>query len=106
MNLENAYLLIIAVAIITFIFRALPFLFNFLLAHNATIRTVQHYLPASIMLLLILYTLKDLHGLSSPDSVIALCAIVAIVGVHCWLRNALLSMTVGTLIYVIGVNYC
>ena len=62
-------------------------------------------LPCAIMGMLVVYCLKDVKFLSAPFGVPELigCAIVALL--HLWKRNSLLSIGVGTVAYMLLVQF-
>lgn len=86
-------------ALATFSSRAFPFLFLRRYQHSACLRYIGQNLPPAVMLLLVLYCLKDLrlhplkHGI--PDLVSV--AVVALI--HIWRRNTFLSIALGTALY-------
>lgn len=105
MKLASMYGLVGLIAAMTFIFRYLPFAFNKFIDQNQTIQSIRKFLPASIMLLLILYTLKDVSLKTAPHGLYELSAILIVMFVHHQWRNALLSIGAGTAFYVLSSNY-
>lgn len=91
--------LILVMALATFLTRALPFLLlrgggHPLLAY------IGRYLPPAIMLLLVIYCLKDLDFSAPPHGAPELLASALVVAVHLLWRNALLSIGLGTGLYM------
>ena len=101
MDLPKAYGLIVAIAAVTFLFRSLPFAFFKYLEKSRAIRFIQLYLPASIMLLLVLYTLKDVSFESPNYGLIELTSVLLVVIAHLLWRNALISIAIGTGFFVL-----
>lgn len=96
MDISKAYLVVLVVAFLTFCFRYLPFAFYKYLQNNLSLEFIRTYLPASIMLLLTLYTLKDISFKNSPFGLPEIIASIIVVVVHLKWRNALLSILLGT----------
>ncbi len=58
-------------------------------------------MPAGVMLILLVYCLRD-TPLNHPGAAIApICALAATVVLHLWRRNALLSILGGTFVSVV-----
>ena len=58
-------------------------------------------LPAAIFGMLVVYCLKGVTLLAAPHGAPELIAICAVVGIHLWRRNMLLSIFSGTALYMI-----
>ena len=93
-------------SLITIALRFLPFL---IFGENRTTPPVIAYLgqilPFAIMGMLVVYCLKDTSLTTSPFGIpeVLSCAVVA--GLHIWKRNTLLSIGVGTLCYMLLVQF-
>lgn len=61
-------------------------------------------LPYSIMGFLVIFCLKSVSLISSPHGLPEAIAILAIVGLHVWKRNVLLSIGGGTLVFMLLVQ--
>lgn len=87
-------------ALATVTSRAFPFLFLRRYQHSPCLRYIGQNLPPAVMLLLVLYCLKDLrlHPLSHGIPDLASVLVVAIL--HLWRRNTFLSIGVGTALYL------
>ncbi len=98
---SQALAMVLIMAIITFLIRALPFL---LFPGNkktpAYITYLGKVLPYAIIGMLVIYCFKDTRVLSFPFGAPELIATIAIVAVHVWKRNTLLSIGGGTLLYM------
>lgn len=61
-------------------------------------------LPPAMMGLLVAYCLKDVSVSASPYGIPELIALAAVVGLHLWRRNVLLSIGGGTVVYMLLVQ--
>ncbi|GAA0786045.1 branched-chain amino acid transporter permease [Marinobacterium sediminicola] len=94
---STAYLLsVVAVAAVaTFLTRALPFLLLYRWAEHPMLKHLGRYLPPVLMVLLLMYALKDalVTGVELLPSLVSL----VIVGIlHLLFRNPLISILSGT----------
>lgn len=101
MTLYSSYLIVIAVGLITFKLRLLPFIFRNIIEKNNTLKSIKDYLPASVMLILVIYTLKDISYQLYPYGLNELSSIFLIIILHLRYRNVLLSMISGTIFYIL-----
>ena len=89
----------------TLFMRALPFaVFS---SKKPTPKFIQYLgvaLPAAIFGMLVVYCLKGVSLASAPHGIPELIAISAVVGIHLWRRNTLLSIFSGTVIYMLLVQ--
>ena len=70
----------------------------------AAIVYLGRVLPPAMMGLLVVYCLKGVSWLSAPHGAPELLAIAAVVGLHTWKRNVLLSIAGGTALYMLLVQ--
>jgi branched-subunit amino acid transport protein AzlD len=84
----------------TQITRFLPFWLPRRWLDNAFVRTLKSGLPAVILLLLVFYSLKDTPLQARPWGIPEALSLAAVVGLHLWKRNALLSIGGGTALYM------
>ena len=102
----NKYMLIIIVmALVTYMTRALPFL---IWGKQQNISPIIHYLgntlPYAMMGLLIIYSFKNISFTSYPfgsSEIIAGCTCILL---HVWKRNNLISISGSTIVYMILVQ--
>jgi branched-subunit amino acid transport protein AzlD len=87
-------------AFIILLTRILPFLFFRKKQPSGTLNYLERNIPPLIMLLLVLYCLKDVRWTSAPYGLVEFGAIAVVVIVHLWKRNALLSIVSGTVTYM------
>ena len=102
MNTLHSIVLILVIAGVTMLLRFLPF------AAFSGRRRVPEYilylgsvLPYAIMGMLLVYCLKATPILASPHGLPELIAVLVTVLLQLWKRNSLLSMVVGTIVYML-----
>ena len=97
--------MILAVALGAMITRFVPFL---LFPENKEQHPVVIYLgqmlPPAMIGLLVVYSLKSVEVLGPAHGFPELLAISAIIAIHLWKRNVLLSIGIGTALYMILVQ--
>ena len=97
--------MILALAAGTQLTRWLPFLlFGGKKEDPGLVRYLGTILPAAIMAVLVVYCLKGVSWLSAPHGAPELLAIAAVVIVHRWKGNVLLSIAGGTALYMLLVQ--
>ena len=96
---------IAVIALATFATRVLPFLCFGSREPPAILSTIEKNLPPMILLLLVIYCLKDVQWLTAPYGVPELFTIGVVAGLHLWKRNAMLSIFAGTGIYMALVQF-
>ena len=102
----HAALIVAVAALVTMALRFLPFLiFGEKRKTPELITYLGQYLPYAIMGMLVVYCLKNVSLLSAPFGIPELigCGIVATL--HIWKRNTLLSIGVGTVCYMLMVQF-
>lgn len=65
------------------------------------VRRLAMKLPAAIIAVLVVYCLKALPDSSLPTSAATLVSVAAVVVLHLWKRNTLLSIAGGTILYML-----
>lgn len=97
--------IILAVAAGTQLTRWLPFL---LFPENReppqAVADLGRLLPAAMMGLLVVYCLKDVAWFASPHGAPEALAVLAVVLLHLWRGNVLLSIAGGTALYMLLVQ--
>ena len=99
----NAAVLIAVMAIVTMLLRFLPFII-FTKNTPEYISYLGKVLPAALIGMLVIYCLKDVSVVDAPHGLPELIAALAVVGLQVWKRNSLLSILVGTFVYMLLVQ--
>ena len=90
------------IAVVTALLRFLPFLLFLEGKKRPTIIDyLCRYLPAAIIGMLVVYCLRNTVILSTPHGIPELVAVVVVAVLHIWKRNNLLSIGVGTVLYMV-----
>lgn len=99
----SAYVLcaILAMAAVTVLCRAAPFLFFMRRRPPAVVDYLQRYIPPMIMTVLVLGSYKGLSFAAPPYGIPELAAGLAVAGLHLWKRNTLVSILAGTALYML-----
>lgn len=108
-NVENSIILIAIAALITFALRLAPFaIFGRGRKMPAFLSRISAFLPTAIMGVLVIYCLKsDLYSIMGitkdgmMNLISALAATVSVILIHLWKRNTLLSVAIGTIVYML-----
>ena len=94
--------IILAVSLGTQITRWLPFLlFSGDKKLPKVVEDLGRLLPPAMMGLLVVYCFKNVSWLSSSHGAPELLATAAVVGLHLWKKNVLLSIAGGTALYMV-----
>lgn len=107
MNAESfiSILVILLVAVCTFITRFLPFaIFGGGKEVPAVIKRLGEQLPPAIIPILVVYCLKGVNPMVYPHGLPELIAVAVVALLHSWRRNNLISIGGGTLIYMVLVQ--
>lgn len=104
---QTTLILIIGVcALATFATRVLPFMALSRHAEHPLVLHLGRYLPPAVMLILVLYALRDFRPLAAnslnvgADGWPLIIASLTVTLLHLWRRNALLSIIGGTGLYM------
>lgn len=104
-NLHSA-LMIAVIALVTAVLRFLPFL---IFGENRKTPPLVTYLgqvlPYAIMGMLVVYCLKGVSLTAFPFGIPELLGCVAVILLHVWKRNTLLSIGAGTVCYMLLVQF-
>ena len=94
---------IIAVAaIVTLFIRAIPFVaFGGKREVPATVTYLGKVLPPAIMVILVIYCVKSIDLFTGSHGIPELLSIAVVAGLHVWKKNTLLSIGVGTALYML-----
>ena len=95
----NAAILVATMAVVTMLTRFLPFI----VLRGETppyVAYLGRVLPAAIMGMLVVYCLRDVNVVAAPHGLPELVAVVCVVALQAWRRNALVSILAGTVTYM------
>lgn len=100
-SVVRSLMIIAAVSVVTFFTRVIPFL---LFPKGKEIPPLVKYLgaalPPAVIGMLVVYCLKSVDFIAYPHAAPELIAGAAVVLLHIWKRNNLLSIGVGTALYM------
>ena len=106
MNTFNSLLIIAVVSICTIFLRALPFLiFGGKKEVPQTVQYLGKVLPPAIMTVLVVYCLKDISLFRGNHGIPEIISVLLVSGLHIWKKNILLSIGLGTLCYMLLVQF-
>lgn len=98
-------IMILAIALGTMVTRFLPFaLFPENKKTPAFIMYLGKVLPTAMIGLLVVYCFKGVSVVTAPFGIPEMIATLCVVGLHLWKRNVLLSISVGTVMYMVLVQ--
>jgi len=99
----NVYMLaaIAVVALTTWLTRALPFLAFRNRELPETVRYLGEVLPPAIMVILVVYCLRNIHFNLAPHGIPEFSAALLVVLLQVWRKNMYLSIVAGTVCYML-----
>lgn len=100
-NTVYALLAVLICAVCTFLLRFAPFaLFSGKRSMPPAVQKVASKMPAAIIAVLVVYCLKSVPAADLPTVLTNLISVAAVVALHLWKRNTLLSIAGGTALYM------
>lgn len=106
MTLTQQIITVALCALGTMITRFLPFIvFRSDKPTPKYIRYIGNALPPAIFGMLVIYCLKDVSLLGGSHGIPEAIAIVAVIALHLWKKNMLLSIAGGTVCYMLLVQF-
>ena len=106
MTLTQQLLTVGAVVLATLLTRFLPFLiFRADKPTPSYITYLGKVLPAAVFGMLVVYCLKGVAPLAYPYALPELISLALVIGLHLWQRKMLLSIGMGTVCYMILVQF-
>jgi branched-subunit amino acid transport protein AzlD len=97
----SALIAVSGMALVILLARAFPFLLFSRRDPPALLRFVEKYIPPMVMAVLVIYCLKDIRWTRWPSGIRELVSILAVVGLHLWKKNAMLSIFGGTALFMV-----
>ncbi len=105
MSDKHAMIILLVMGFVTLMTRILPVL---IFGRGEKVPDYILYLgkvvPFTAMGLLIVYCLKDVPVLESPHALPELIALAVVSGTYLWKRNSILSVVIGTAVYMLLVQ--
>jgi len=80
--------------------RAAPFALLAPLRHSALLPYLNENMPAGIMTILVIYTVRHTPAALTPVAVAVAAGFITTAGLHLWRRNAIVSVLGGTAVHV------
>lgn len=105
MTLTQQLITIAMISLGTMLMRFLPFII--FPAGKPTPKYIQYLgkvLPGAVFGMLVIYCLKNVSIITSPHGIPELIAIAVVVVLHLWKKQMILSMGVGTIVYMLLVQ--
>ena len=100
-SIVYALLSVAVCCLCTFALRAIPFaLFGGKQTMPPAVRRLARMLPAAIIAVLVVYCLKSLPAADAANAAVTLGSVAAVVLLHLWKKNTLLSIAGGTILYM------
>ena len=104
-SVNQSLAIIGVVAVCTILLRAFPFLvFGGRKDVPGTVQYLGAVLPAAIMAVLVVYCLRNIDFRAASHFIPSSAAGLLVAGLHVWKKNILLSIGVGTVLYMIMVQ--
>lgn len=101
MPLSRVFIAIFIIAAVTFFTRAFPFLFFSRRRPPKILDFVQQYIPPMIMVILVIYSLKDTKWSAAPFGLPEIISLFFVTIIHLRKGNPLFSIFGGTILYMI-----
>ncbi len=106
LSVKQTVIVVLVAAVCTFATRLFPFaLFGGKKEVPKFVRYLGDILPTAIIGVLIVYCLKDFTGGDINVILPQIIAVALTAGVHLWRKNTLLSIAVGTIGYMLLINF-
>ena len=106
MTLSQQLITVLMIVIGTLITRALPFIV--IPSGKPTpkfLKYLGNYLPGAVFAMLVVYCLKGVNLLSGSHGIPEAVALIAVIVIHLWKRQMLISISTGTVLYMILVQF-
>ncbi len=95
------FLTILFTALLLAFYRAFPFLIFSKREVPAALKFVEKSLPPLIIAVLLVYCFKDLDFSARPFGAPNFIALVAVIALHLWKKNSMISIFGGTILFMI-----
>jgi branched-subunit amino acid transport protein AzlD len=104
MDNATALTITLLLACIIFVTRLLPFMVFKGSQPPKILAYIGDNLPPAVMIILVLYCLKDVRWVSAPHGLPELIGIAVVTTLHAWRGNVLLSIAGGTIMHMVLVR--
>lgn len=105
-DVKHSALIVLVVAMVTVFLRFLPFaVFSGKRKTPEFINYLGKVLPFAAMGMLVIFCLKGISFTSYPHGIPELISCLAVVVLHIWKRNTLISIGGGTALYILLINF-
>ena len=102
----HSILIIAVMAVVTALLRCLPFfIFSGKRSTSPFVAYLGAYLPYAMLGMLLIYCFKGVSFSAAPFGAPELLAGLVVVGLHIWKRNSLLSIGLGTVCYMLLIQF-
>ncbi len=105
MNSTEIFFAIAIMSLVNYFTRVTPFLFFKKNELPLSLVFIERFFPATIMMILIFYSVKDIDFITYPYGIKEFLSILITIGLHLSLKNYLISIFLGTVSYMILVQY-
>ena len=96
------FLAVLVCAVVTFLLRLAPFaLFSGKRGMPPSVNRLAKKMPPAIIAVLVVYCLKGLPAAGLSSAGVTLLSVAAVVLLHLWKKNTLLSIAGGTVLYMV-----
>ena len=103
-DLASALVAVPLMGLVILATRAFPFILFSRRDPPEALRFVERFIPPMVMAVLVVYCLKDIAWTAWPSGLREVAALGAVVGLHLWKKNAMLSIFGGTAFYMLLVS--
>lgn len=100
-SLYVVFLTILFTALILIFYRAFPFLLFSTREVPAAFKFIEKSLPPLIIAVLLVYCFKDLDFAEKPFGAPNFIALAAVVVLHLWKKNSMISIFGGTILFMV-----
>lgn len=101
-SVERSLLIIVVCGLVVFTTRAIPFvLFSGKKEIPEIVKYLGKVLPPAVVGMLVIYCLKAVNVVKFPFGLPEFIAVFVVIVLHVWKRNNLLSIGVGTVLYMV-----
>lgn len=106
MSRGNAVLVIVLCAAITYFWRVLPFaVFSGKRKMPPVLDSLGKLLPAAVMMILVVYSYRSMMNTDGHTALMMIVAGIVTAVIHLKRRNTILSVFVGTFVYIVLLNW-